>query len=101
MELTYAKSRVARLTMTGARFKRHIFVLPFTYIQRDKQTGNYLRRTRSGIRICFAADHSLRTQKQTALTNVGGITVFLLSNRVALLQRSTVQGSPLQKFKSA
>jgi len=63
MELTYAKSQCCALTMTGTRFKQHVFVPTFTYIQREKQTGNYLRRTRRGIRICFARIHSLRTLK--------------------------------------
>lgn len=31
-----------------------ILVPTFTYIQRGKQTGNYLRRARREIRICFA-----------------------------------------------
>lgn len=51
MELAYVKPRVTRLAVAGMRSMRYVFVPPFAYITRGKQTRNYLKRARPGIQI--------------------------------------------------
>jgi len=77
------------------RFKRHIFVLPFTYIQRgSKQATIWGGLARDTNMLC--ADHSLRTQKQTAL-RADGRWYYCTSFQTALYSQRTTVTEALSK----